>query len=292
MTYTLHDPIDDSGTLPRRPSWIAVGGSEDADGTHFFSGASLGHMHLVVGHRAVPHALWRGRLAVRAAAAVSGFIGRTERMAEVRDELHLTRPGDLHGPAGALGQAWARLVTRPLTVAHLAPCCGLAPETVAEAFDAGTGDPVARGAAVLRHVLTEHPRREAAALMLADVALAQSLRWSRVVPLLALGLARRDMRDARAEACHRAVVKAVVQADRDARDLAMKAAHLRAVAGQLRGKQADAAVGMFLTRDAVAPWELTHLMSPRAARRLCERLIDLGAVREMTGRDTYRIYGL
>ena len=292
MTYTLHDPIDDPSTLPQRPSWIVAKGSESTDITSFFSGASLGHMHLVVAHRAVPHALWRGRLAVRAAAAVLGFIGRMERVVEVRDELHLTRPGDLHGPAGALGQAWGRLVTRPLTVAHLAPCCGLSPETVAEALDAGTGGPVVRGAAVLRHVLTEHPRREAAALMLADVALAQSLRWSRVVPLLALGLARRDVRHARAEACHRAVIKAVVQADRDARYLAMKATHLRAVAGQLRSKQAGAAVGMFLTRDAVAPWELTHLMSSRAARRLCERLVDLGAVREMTGRETYRIYGL
>jgi len=49
---------------------------------------------------------------------------------------------------------------------------------------------------------------------------------------------------------------------------------------------------MFLTRDAIAPSALAALMSDRAARRLCDRLVTLGAVRELTGRDTFRLYGL
>lgn len=39
------------------------------------------------------------------------------------------------------------------------------------------------------------------------------------------------------------------------------------------------------------PTVLTSLRSDRAARRFCDRLVDLGVVRELTGRDTFRLYG-
>ena len=77
-----------------------------------------------------------------------------------------------------------------------------------------------------------------------------------------------------------------------AADLARRAEHLTAVAPKLRGKRAGEAVTLFLSRDAVAPAELTGLMSDRAARRLCDRLVSLGAVRELTRRDTFRLYGV
>lgn len=47
---------------------------------------------------------------------------------------------------------------------------------------------------------------------------------------------------------------------------------------------------MFLSRGAVAPSALP--LPDRAARRLCDRLVDLGAVRELTGRDTFRLNGV
>ena len=71
---------------------------------------------------------------------------------------------------------------------------------------------------------------------------------------------------------------------------ARRATHLKAVAPKLRAKGAVDAVEMFLTRDAVAPSALP--LPDRAARRLCDRLVDLGAVRELTGRDTFRLYGV
>ena len=84
--------------------------------------------------------------------------------------------------------------------------------------------------------------------------------------------------------------KSVIEVVRLAADLASRATHLKAIAPKLRAKGAEDAVEMFLNRDAVAPSALP--LPDRAARRLCDRLVDLGAVRELTGRDTFRLYGV
>ena len=160
-------------------------------------------------------------------------------------------------------------------------------------LDTGQGAPVARAAMVLETVLTEAPRADVAALILADAALAQAVGWEHLMPLLAPGLKRAGLRkqgDDLRLACHRALISSAVEALRLAADLARRTAHLKAVAPKLRAKGAGDAVEMFLTRDAVAPSALP--LPDRAARRLCDRLVELGAVRELTGRDTFRLYGL
>ena len=44
---------------------------------------------------------------------------------------------------------------------------------------------------------------------------------------------------------------------------------------------------------AVAKFSRHFNRSPdRAARRFCERLVELGAVHELTGRDAFRFYGV
>ena len=97
-------------------------------------------------------------------------------------------------------------------------------------------------------------------------------------------------------ACNRAVADGVRQALPMAGDLARGAARLRAVVPKLRAKGAARAVELFLSRDALAPTalasEMPDILSDRAARRLCERLVELGALRELTGRDTFRLYGV
>ena len=294
MTFARPDHSIDTDTLPRMPAWITSARPEAFEDVAFLSGAALNHLHLVLGLEEVPKALLRDRLALRAAEACVGFSGRLERAPELRDAIHLLRPGDLPGPAGETYLAWRRAVERPVSIKALGralPILELG--QIATWLDTGKGAPVTRAAMALDAVLTEAPRAEVPALILADAALAQALGWDHVVPLLAAGLKRTDLRkrgDDLRLACHRALISSTREAVRLAADLARRTAHLKAVAPKLRAKGAGDAVDMFLTRDAVAPGALP--LPDRAARRLCDRLVDLGAVRELTGRDTFRLYGV
>ncbi|MEJ5220193.1 DUF1403 family protein [Cognatishimia sp. D5M38] len=294
MTFARPDHISDLDTLPRMPAWVISVRPETLEDVAFLSGAALNHLHLVLGRGEVPHALLRDRLALRAAEACVAFSGRPEREAELRDAVHLLRPGDLPGPAGETYLAWKRVAERPVSVKALGRALpSLDPRQVAACLGAGRGAPVTRAAMVLEAVLIDAPRMETKALILADAALAQALGWDHLVPLLAAGLKRVDLRKQGGDlrlACHRALISSVIEAVRQAADLARRAAHLKAVAPKLRAKGAGEAVEMFLSRDAVAPSSLP--LPDRAARRLCDRLVDLSAVRELTGRDTFRLYGV
>ena len=294
MTFARHDHCDDLETPLRIPSWIAPARAEALEDVAFLLGAALAHLHLLFARDDVPHALLRDRLALRAAEACMVFSGRPERAPELRDAVHLLRPGDLPGPAGETCLAWRRAVERPLSTKALYRALpDLQAERIATWLDAAQGVPVSRAAMVLEAVLMEAPRAEVPALILADACLAQALGWDHVVPLLAPGMKRADLRKRGEDlrlACHRALISSTIGAVRQAAELARRAAHLRAVAPKLRAKGAGGAVAMFLTRDAVAPSALP--LPDRAARRLCDRLVDLGTVRELTGRDTFRLYGV
>ncbi|APX17972.1 hypothetical protein BWR17_18940 (plasmid) [Phaeobacter inhibens] len=296
MTYAA-DSVD---TLPRMPSWATSARAETPEDAAFLSGAALSHLHLVSNRPEVPQCLLRERLALRAAEACTAFRGRPERAAELRDAIAFLQPGDSPGPTGETYVAWRRAVKQPASIKALHRALPrVEAEQIADWMDgcdpraAGRGAPVTRVAMVIETVLTEAPRQEVTALILADAALAQALGWDYVVPLLATDLKRADLRrrdDALRLACHRAVTTSAIEALRLAVDLVRRTAHLKAVAPKLRAKRAEEAVDMFLSRDAVAPSALP--LPDRAARRLCDRLVDLGAIRELTGRDTFRLYGV
>lgn len=247
-----------------------------------------------------PHSLLRERLALRAAEACVAYSGRQERAGELRDAVAFLQPGDLPGPAGKIYLSWQQAVDRSPSVKALHRALPVVEAgQIAEWLDgcdprgAGQGTPAARAAAVLETVLTEVPREEVPALILADGVLAQALGGEQIVPLLAAGLKRADLRKRDEDlrlAFHRALTKSAIEAVRQAADLSRRVAHLKAVAPKLRAKGARDAVDMFLSRDAVAPSALP--LPDRAARRLCDRLVDLGAIRELTGRDTFRLYGV
>ena len=281
--------------LPPLPGWIVSSPAETLEAAAFRSGAALAHLGQATASGEVPLALWRDRLALAAAGTCAALAGRREGQGALRDALHLTGPGDDPGPAGRIARQWSRAAARPVSVAHLANALeGIAAERIALCLDATGPTPVDRAAQVVEAVLIDSPRAETAALILADAMLAKASGGTHMLPLLALSLKPRDLRlrgDDLRLACHRAVVSAIGQALSLAGELARAAARLQAVAPGLRAKAAGRSVDLFLSRDALAPAALTF-MSDRAGRRLCDRLVALGAVRELTGRDTFRLYGV
>ena len=302
MEHRLAADLPALETLPRMPGWTRGVRGGTLEEAAFQSGAVLALVHQAVGRSAVPQALWRARLALGAAGACVALAGRPERAAELRDAVHLLRPGDRPGPAGEVLMRWTHAVMRPVSGFDLG--AGLAGGGLA---GGAVGSPVARAAAVLEAMLLQAPQDEPAALIMGDAVLARALGWDHVVPLLAVGLTPRDLRrkgEGLRLACHRSLATSGRAAVQMAAELALRAGRLRAVAPRLRAKGAAAAVALFETRDALTPVDLTGLMSGqnsgpmsgplsgRAARRLCDRLVALGAVRELTGRDSFRLYGV
>ncbi len=98
--------------------------------------------------------------------------------------------------------------------------------------------------------------------------LAQSLRWPGPLPLL------------------------MAQACRLAAELSRRAEKLLAVAPKLRAKGAGDVIFLLLNEDAVSGSLTTRNLSRFAARRLFDRLQRLDAVRELSGRPSFRLFGL
>lgn len=294
------------------PPWICKAGRGDPASVKFASGAALAVFDIVLRDPSgrVPVPLLLDRLALQAALASLGLEGRRESLSELRDAICLARAGDALGPAGEMFAAWRGLAQVALRASNWRErVMKLLPDPVAEVMPetAGfVGSPAAQATQVLSAVLQAFPRQETAALMLADLTLARAVGWERPVPLLAAHLTRADIRaitDGQGDRnlrVDKALIAACDTALRQSADLARRADTLRAVAPKLRNKGAHHALELFLRLDAVAPSGMLSpkvqgtsvAMSDRAARRLCDRLVALGAVHELTGRATFRLYGL
>jgi len=298
-------PSEPLPMLTPLPGWITATPAETLEVAAFKSGAALAHLALATAADPVPQALWRDRLALAAAEVSAGISGRREGAAAMRDALHLTKPGDDPGPAGNILRQWSRAVSRPISVTNLAKALeggaleGVASERIALSLDVTGPTPVDRAAQVIEAVLTDNPRDEILALILADAVLALALGRDYLLPLLGPVMTAHDLRlrgDALRLACHRSAARGVGQALPLAGRLVRSAARLRAAVPKLRAKGAARAVEMILSQDALTPVALARAMpeilSERAARRLCERLVALSALRELTGRDTFRLYGV
>ena len=166
--------------------------------------------------------------------------------------------------------------------------------------------PLAAASDVIQAVIRADDRAERLACHLADVVLAKSLGWDHPLPLTALHMKKAMLRNLRDgmngsdTVFQEAITKGAQSAYQLARTLAWRSEVLKAVAPKLRTRGSEDAVDLFLREDAVAP---SSMLSPRiqgtntpmtgrAARRLCDRLVELGAVKELTGRSTFRLYGI
>ena len=323
MISTMTKPSQVAVRLPEPmlPAWIVNAPATDAlaaqgvEGSAFLSGASLALLHMVLHDTvlAVPAGLLRSRLSLKASAACLKHEGRGDSEAAIRDGYLLTKPGDSRGPAGDMLSLWFGATSLSLRnkgwqerlVALLPPHMWAQAHVWLEAMkeDNWQGSPVALAAISLRRVITAFPREEAVAFLFADLALARALGWPHLIPLCAPYLKRKDLRAEPREllfACHNAIAKAATDAVRMAHDLARRAARLQDIAPKLRAHGSDEAVQVFLSQDAILPATMLSpkihnsniAMSDRAARRLCDRLVELGVARELTGRGTFRLYGL
>ena len=304
--------------FPPPPDWARPAGSrESLEDATFFAGAALAALHPAARNAHPLAKLWRQRLALACAEACVRLQGRAEDAATLRDHLYLTRPGDDPGPAGRVLQAWRALATTPPFgpppppdadwPAALAGLLSLSlDEAMLEAFDAaaalsvGQKNPVDAAAEAAATALRLRPDCRPLALWLADAVLARRLGWPAPVPLLAAHLKREAFRHAigpQADAapwriaCAATYGRAAMAAFDLHADLARRAGRLLGVAPRLRGRDAGETVLKLLTEDA-SPAGPGRAASDRSMRRLFERLVELGAVRELTGRPAFRLYGL
>lgn len=85
MTSTPPDPFPAAQTLPRMPAWVTAGAAQAPEEAAFSSGAALAVLQAALSCDAVPRALLRERLALRAAEACVVVSGRPERTGDLRD---------------------------------------------------------------------------------------------------------------------------------------------------------------------------------------------------------------
>lgn len=313
------------GPMATVPSWLrrAVETAQTLEDAAIAAGAVLGALDALVRRQERWAGAWRQRLALGAAAATVRQAGRTEDEAALRDTVLLTRPGDDVGPAGRTFLAWRRLAARPPE--HLLTEAGLSAvheelghagddEAVTDLVDEIGQLSAAEGVVeMLSGAFASAGRHGFGRYLgswLADAMLAQRLGWPHAVPLLgaqpASGGSTRGVRVRTTSLTERdqapggervqgllvAQARAALRAIDLSTELGRRAERLLAVAPKLRAKGADRVVEKLLSDDALVASQEIAGMSDRGLRRLFDRLVDLGAVRELSGRTTFRIYGL
>jgi hypothetical protein len=313
-------PVDPSSLpieISSLPAWARPRGRHltEVDAA-FAAGIALKSLDYLVRLDPVWAGCWRSRQALKCAVAAVRMMRRNEDEHALRDALLLTALGDDPGPAGKLLLATQKVSGRtgPVSTAfvkELSELMGLRwdENLVAVAGQADAALQSARAvpflvADLITAVTVLRPDAEMLAFMIADCVLSQKLKWPKPVPLLLsqrFGPAFRTIggrgrvrpgEPAFAGAVCLTLVDGTEAALRSAAEIARRSDQLLAVAPKLRTKGAEPVIHSLLNQDAVLASAPGTNLSRWASTRMFERLESFGAVRELSGRSSFRIYGL
>jgi hypothetical protein len=303
--------------LPTNPADGSGASSEAA----FRAGAGLALLDTILRENPPFAGALRQRLALRAATACAVMARYREDQGALRDAEHLIAGGGATSPAGRMHRLWRSFAGRPagfgaenlrLAADRLELPQGLDLEALAEALRdvaLSANNPLAaaaQAASATVQALDSAPRPEAEilAFWLSDLMLAQKFGWDAPMALLATTIARPSSRSSARRPrpgdldwplhCSRAYALAAQEAFALAGELSRRSQALLAAQPKLRAKGAGRVIELLLGDDAVSPARAAKLarLSDRATRRLFDRLVALGAVRELSGRPNFRLYGL
>jgi len=326
---TAHASAAVAATAAAMPAWLRRAvpdaqtlASRDVADVALAAGAALGALDTVVRRQERWGGTWRQRLALAAASVTAQQVGRVEDEAALRDAVLLTKLGDEVGPSGRMFLAWRRLASTPAEKLLSEASIGAVLDDLGLRCDDDTvGDLAAELRAISAGGMIDmvvgaftaadrYGFGRTTGAWLADAMLAQRLGWPKAVPLLgaevnAAGPARPrrartgiaasvDDESARAKNLLATQARAALRAIDLSAELGRRADRLLAVAPKLRARAADTIIDRLLSEDALAAsrGDKKTGMSDRGLRRLFDRLVELGAVRELSGRPTFRIYGL
>ena len=312
-----------------RPPTRLVDAPNAAADAAFAAGASLARLDQILrrgqsggtdGAEPVYAGALRQRLALRSGAACAAMARLREDEAALRDAEHLAGVDAALSPGARLHRLWRLFATRSapfnarvlrVTADHLDLPSDMDGEALIALAQETRGDSPLTAAArmseeTLRVLDNAAPiDAEIFALWLADLVLAQQLRWDAPLPLLATTITHPSLR----AASHRrprpsdpdwslSVAQAYARAAQEAYalsgELSRRSEILLRAAPKLRAKNAARVIDLLLSDDCISASQAAKAagLSDRASRRLFDRLTELGAVRELSGRPNFRLYGV